>query len=166
MEIKKKKIIRLIFIIILVIVLLLLWVFFIRGKSFARYKSEITSNSVSQIAKPILNVDGASNIKIDGIEDTIYKFSVKNYNGTGKSDVDLQYYIEIVNNSQADLEFTLKNKGNVVELNNNKTNLITLSSESEQTDEYELKIKYNNNPAITSDIDGNVQIKIEAIQAE
>lgn len=166
MEIKKKKIIRIVLIVVLILIMLLLWFGLLKGKGFSKYNSKINSTSVSQVAKPVFIVSGDSNIKIDGIEDTIYKFNVKNYDNNGKSDVDLKYTIQIVNNSQADLEFILKNNGNSVNLTNNKTDPISLSSANTQKDEYELQIKYNNNPAITSDIDGNVQIKVEAVQAE
>lgn len=166
MEIKKKKIIKIVLIVVLIIIMLLLWFGFMRGKGFGKYNSKVNSNSVSQVAKPVFIVSGDSNIKIDGIEDTIYKFDVKNYDNNGKSDVDLNYTIQIINNSQADLDFVLTNNGNNVNLTNNKTDLISLSSANTQKDEYELQIKYNNNPAITSDIDGNVQIKVEAVQAE
>lgn len=166
MEIEKKKIIRIILIVVLILIMLLLWFGLIKGKVFSKYKSEINATSVSQVAKPVFIVTGDRDIKINGIEDTIYKFDVKNYDNNGKSDVDLKYTIQIINNSQADLDFILTNNGNIINLINNKTEQISLSSDNSQKDEYELQIKYNNNPAITSDIDGNVQIKVEAIQAE
>lgn len=56
--------------------------------------------------------------------------------------------------------------GQAVPLNSNKTNLISLSSNQKQDDNYELRIKYHSSNAIIGDIDGNVQIKIEAIQAK
>lgn len=120
---------------------------------------------MTEIAKPILNVEGDRKIKIDGIEDTLYNFSVKNYDGSDISEVDMNYFIEIVNNSKADLEFILTKNGKDINLTNNKTDLISSSGLERQTDEYQLKIKYHNNPAIVEDIDGSVQVKVEAVQA-
>ena len=165
MEVKKKKVLRFVLIVILIIIMLLLWLGFMKGKSFSKYRKEVDSNGVSEIAKPVFQVSGDRNIKIDGIEDTIYKFNVKNYDNTGRSETDLKYTIEIVNNSEADLNFILTKDGNSITLNNNKTSEMTLLSSGTQNDEYELKIEYNNNPAIVSDIEGNVQIKVEAVQS-
>ena len=165
MDITKKKILKIILIVILIIIILLLSWLFLGGKTFSKYKKDINASSSTEIAKPILNVEGASDIKIDGIEDTIYNFSVKNYNGLDVSEVDMNYYIEIVNNSKADLEFILTKNGQPINLNNNKTDLISSSSLNRQSDDYQLKIKDHNNPAIVEDIDGNVQVRVEAVQA-
>ncbi|MFG6318370.1 MAG: hypothetical protein K1W33_00675 [Clostridia bacterium] len=165
MDITKKKILKTALIILLIIIILLLCSLFLGGRSFSKYKKNFNVSSSTEIAKPILNVEGDSNIKIDGIEDTIYDFSVKNYNGSNVSEVDMNYYIEIVNTSKADLDFILTKNGKTVSLKNNKTDLISLVSTIKQTDDYQLQIKYNNNPAILTDIDGSVQIKVEAIQS-
>ena len=164
MESDKKKVIRLVLIVILIIIMLLLWLGLMNSKGSLRYKKRINSSEMAEASKPVFVVDGNSNIKIDGIEDTVYKFSVKNYDKTGKSNIDLRYSIQIVNNSQVDLDFILTNEEGLVNLNNNKTGLILLSSSKKQSDEYQLKIKYKNNPAITSDIDGNIQIKVETTE--
>lgn len=166
MDIKKKKIIKAILVIILIIIMLLLFMLWFRGKSLSKYKRNVNSTAVTEVAKPVFVVNGASDIKIDGIEDTVYKFNVKNFDSTGRSETALKYFIEIVNNSQAELNFILTNNGKPVTMTNNKTGLFSLSSLTNQTDEYELRIEYNNNPAIATDIDGNVQIKVEAVQAE
>ena len=62
---------------------------------------------MTQVAEPVFQVDGASNLLINGIEDTTYNFSVKNYNETGINNTKMQYYVQIVNNSRANLEFVL-----------------------------------------------------------
>ncbi len=166
MDITKKKIIKAILIIVLIIIILLLNWLFLGGRSFSKYKKKLDSNSLTEIAEPVFTVDGASNILIDGIDDTVYEFSVRNYDNFSTSEVDLDYTIQIVNNSGANLEFILTKDGKTVSLNNNKTNSISLSGLKKQTDNYKLQIKYHNNPAIAYDITGNVQIKIEAVQAK
>ena len=133
MDITKKKILKIILIVILIIIILLLSWLFLGGRTFSKYKKDINASSSTEIAKPILNVEGANDIKIDGIEDTVYNFSVKNYNGSNVSEVDMNYYISIVNNSKADLEFTLLKNGEPINLNNNKTDLISSSSLNKQT---------------------------------
>lgn len=167
MDITKKKILKVILLIILIIIFLVL-LFFTLGarKNYAKYNKEISSSSSTEVAKPIFVVEGDSNILIDGISDKTYSFNVKNYDDTGISEVDLDYYIEIENNSDADLKFELTKDGRTVNLTNNKTNKISLSGLTKQDDTYSLKIKYTNNLAITNDISGNVQIKVEAVQAD
>ncbi len=167
MKVKTKKTINIVLIVILVILILLL-LFLLFGKlSYSRFKNNVNSNGIAEIAQPILVVDGAPNIKIDGIQDTIYSFSVKNYNQSTISETDLDYNIEIINDSKADLEFELVKNGNEkINLNNNKTEIMNLKGTTRNTDNYELKIKYKNNEAITEDITGNVQVKVVAIQSE
>lgn len=167
MDIKTKKIINVTLVILLIIlILLIMWIFF-NGKSFSKFKTTVKSNGVAEIAKPIFLTEGNSDIKIDGIEDTIYNFTVKNNDNENISDVNIKYYIEIINNSQADLDFELIDKNNnVVNLNNNKSGIFELIKDSKQNDNYTLKIRYTNNSSIVNDIEGNVQIKVEAIQAE
>lgn len=167
MKVKTKKTINIVLIVILVILILLL-LFLLFGKlSYSRFRNKVNSTGIAEIAKPILVVDGTDKIKIDGIQDTIYNFSVKNYEGTNISETDLDYNIEIINDSKADLEFELiKNGKDKINLSNNKTESMNLKSNTRNTDNYELKIKYKNNSAITEDITGNVQIKVVAVQSE
>lgn len=166
MKVKTKKAINIILVIALIIIVILLLLLLFGGKSFSKFRKSINSSGVAEIAKPIFIVDGTENIKIDGIEDTVYNFSVKNYDGSEISDVSLKYNIEIINDSQADLQFELTKNGETVELTNNKTEVMYLNGISQDKDDYELRIIYNNNPAIVDDISGNVQIKVEAIQQE
>lgn len=163
---KKKKMIKAIVIILLVMIWLCFCWILIGGKSFAKYKSETNASYLAEIAKPVFIVDGAENIQINGLEDTVYDFEIKNYDDTFTSGVNLSYEIEIVNNSKADLEFELSKNGKSVILAENKTNLNFLEASNKQKDSYQLKIKYHNNPAITSDITGNIQIKTQAMQTE
>ena len=161
-----KKIGKTFGIIVLMIILLLFLFLFFSGKSFSKYKNDITSRSMLSLKKPIFVVNGADDIKIDGIQDATYKYSVSNYKDNEVSEADLDYYINIENNSKADLEFELTKDNEKIELNNNQSNLISLSSFNKQEDEYLLKVKYNNNPAIEENIAGNIQIKVEAVQAQ
>ena len=164
MKLKNKRAIHII-LVILIILLILFFILFL-GKAFSKYKKDVNSNAVAEVATPIFVVDGTDNIKIDGIEDTVYSFSVKNYKGVDISEVDTNYTIQIVNNSEANLEFELTKNGEQVTLTNNTTDLMNLKGISRNADEFELKIIYNDNPAVVEDITGNVQIKVEASQTE
>ena len=166
MDVNKKKVVKAVLIVVLILIILLLGVLYWRGKTYSKYGKEINSESMAEVAKPIFVVDGADNILIDGIQDKVYEFSVKNYDNTGVSDVEMKYNIQIVNNSQADLSYQLTKDGKTINLSNNKTATFSLSGINKQSDDYKLTIKYKNNPAITNDIAGNVQIKVEAEQAE
>lgn len=167
MKIKNKRIIKIILAVLLFIIILLLFSIYLgKVKNYAKYSEAINSTGSAEIAKPVFEVDGDSSIKIDGIDDTTYVFSVKNYNQTDLSHTDLDYYIEIINNSEANLEFELLKNDVSVVLNNNKSDNFKLIHSNNQEDIFKLKIKYQNNPAIENDIDGNVQIKVEAVQSK
>lgn len=167
MKVKTKKTINIVLLVILVILILLL-LFLLFGKlSYSKFRNNVSSSGSAEIAQPVLVVDGDEKIKIDGIQDTTYNFSVKNYKGTNISETDLEYNIEIINDSKADLEFELiKNKNEKIKLDNNMTETMKLKGITRNTDNYELTIKYKNNEAITEDITGNVQIKVVAVQSE
>lgn len=132
--------------------------------SYAKYKQALTGDGKVEVAKPILILERTSDIKIDGIKDEVYDFSVKNYTDTQINEVNLNYSIQIINDSHANLEFTLYKNGQQIDLNHGETEGILLSNLKKQEDNYELKIKYNDDSAMKSDIYGNVQIKVEAVQ--
>ena len=57
----------------------------------------------------------------------------------------------------------------IIPLTSNKTGLVELNNNTatgRNSEEYNLRIKYKNNPAIISDIQGNIQVKVEAVQSE
>lgn len=138
--------------------------YIIVGISYAKYKQGLTGNGKVSVAKPILVLNSTDDVKINGMKDTKYRFSVKNYTQTEVNEVNLKYFIQIINHSDADLEFTLFKNGEMVDLIENQTEGILLCNLTKQEDEYELKIKYNDDIRIKSDIYGSVQIKVEAIQ--
>lgn len=164
MKIRNKKILNVILIILLILILFLLGI--LGGKTYSKYKRTVESNGIAEIAKPVFIVDNDNEIKIDGNEDTTYTFSVKNFDSVNISDVEMKYTVEIFNNSKANLEFELKRNGEIQKLTNNKTEILIINGTTRTTDNFELKIKYNDNPAIVEDITGNIQIKIEAVQQE
>ncbi len=166
MKVENKKVLNICLVVILVVLIILLVLMFLFGRTLSKYSRNIASNSVADIAKPIFVVDGEQNIKIDGIQDTEYTFSVKNHKLQEISDVDMDYTIEIINSSKANLKFELLKNGTKINLNNNKTETLNLKGIQRHTDEYKLIVNYENDPAIIEDITGNVQIKVEAVQSE
>ncbi len=166
MKVENKKILNICLVVILVALLILLLLMFMFGRTLSKYNRSVSSNSTADIAKPVFVVDGEQNIKIDGIQDTEYDFSIKNYNFQEISDVDMDYTIEIVNSSKANLSFELIRNGTKVSLDNNKTDTFNLKGIQRHTDDYKLIVKYENDATILEDITGNVQIKVEAVQSE
>lgn len=166
MKVENKKILNICLVVILVVLIILLLLMFLFGRTLSKYNRSVSSNSIAEIAKPVFVVDGEQNIKIDGIKDTEYTFSVKNYNLQEISDVDMNYTIEIINSSKANLKFELVRNGTKINLNNNKTEILNLKGIERHTDEYRLIVKYENDATILEDITGNVQIKVEAVQSE
>lgn len=140
--------------------------YIIAGISYAKYKQKLTGNGKVLVAKPILILDATNDIKIDGMKDAIYKFSVKNYTDTQMNETNLNYFIQLINHSDADLEFTLYKNDEKIALNQNQTEGIFLSNLSKQEDKFKLEIKYKDDANCKSDIQGDVQIKVEAIQED
>lgn len=165
MTVKSKKMITTIFTIVAILITILLFWLTIGGESLAKLKNEASDTKKSaEIAESVFRVDGDQMIKIDGKEETVYHFSVKNYDETKMSEVDLNYDIEILNASSSDLEFELSQNGKPVNLDQNKTDLFCLSPFEKQKHDYILRIIYQNQPANFEEIEGSVQIKTQAIQ--
>lgn len=166
MDIKKRKIHKNIVNIMFVFIIVLLFFLIFTGKIFAKYKKSVISDGLANVAKPVFEVDGVQDILIRGIDDTVYNFTIRNYNESDLNEVPMQYYIEFINNSSAELSYELLKNNEKVELNNNKTNLIFLNNLEKQEDNYILKIHNIDNPEILSSIEGKVQIKVQAMQVE
>ena len=91
-DIKKIKINKKIYKILIITILCL--IIYFSGFCLAKYKTTKQVSSVSKIALPILNVEGAEITKISGINNKgYYNFVVKNYENDKVSEVPLDYYI-------------------------------------------------------------------------
>lgn len=162
-----KKILKITLIILLIILLILLLMMFFGSSTFSKFKSKVSSSGIAEIATPIFNVEGVNSIKIDKNNSSKYNFSVSNYKNTNISQVEITYYIEILNNSEANLSFSLYDANNKqVKLVDNKSGLFTLKKNITQKDNFSLYVTYTEDSTILDDIEGNIQIKVEAAQIQ
>ena len=98
----------------------------------------------------------------------IYTFKVKNYNEKNKiTETDLQYYIEILSNTDNSINIELYQNENRINLNNNKTEYIQISKDKKEEREYKIKITYDKNKSNTiNDIMEKIQVKVHTEQVK
>ena len=151
---------------ILAISIMILILFF-SGYSMGKGYSKTNIQSKAEIAEPILIVENNPIIEINGRKKKeYYEFNVKNYKEDGEiTQVDLEYYIEILSETKESISFKLYKNGEEITLNNNKTENIKLGKEEQQKDNYKLEIIYDKtkNKSI-DDIIQDVQIKVHSEQ--
>ena len=151
----------------LIIIFSMVLIFFFSGFSIGKEFSKTNIEGKTEIAEPILKVESDETIEMKHLEDTgIYQFKVKNYDETGKvNQVDLEYYIEIISNTDEAINFALFKGNEEITLNDNKTGKIKLTKEEKQAHSYRLEITYDNTKGeLGKDISENVEVKIHSIQ--
>ena len=162
----RKKEIMLVFIIAIVLI------FFFSGFSMGKGFSRKNVNGNTEIAKPILQVENGTNLEINNINNKgIYEFKVKNYNEQGeKTDVDLEYYIEILNYTGKEnngIELRLFENDQEVQINGNKTEKFVLTKDEMKEDNYKLEITYDKSKNTNmQDIVKQLQIKVHSEQKQ
>lgn len=161
----RKKEITIIFVIAIVLIL------FFSGYSMGKGFSRKDIGGETEIAKPILQVENGSSLEINNKNNKgIYEFKVKNYDEQGeKTDVDLEYYIEI-------LDDDIENKGiNIklfkdeqeIKISENKTEKFILTKDQLKEDNYKLEITYDKNENTNmEDIIKQLQIKVHSEQKQ
>lgn len=78
-------------------------------------------------------VESNPSIDITAIENTgIYTFKVKNYNETKTTDIDLKYYIEVLNDVDKSIQFKLYENEKLINFNQNKSDYRTISKEAKK----------------------------------
>lgn len=133
------------------------------GKEYSNTKIETNA----KIAEPILIVENNPIIEINGKkEKEYYKFKVKNHKENGEiTQIDLQYNIEIITQTEESISFKLYKEGEEIPLENNKTGNIKLTKEKIQEDEYQLEIIYDKTKSKNNkDILQEIQIKVHSEQ--
>ena len=161
---KPKSKILLIIIITLVILLIIL-----SGASLGKAIYNVGIKSQTEVAKPILVVEKDSEIIItESNNKGEYRFKVKNYNENNEiSQVDLKYYIEILNdNIDKSIQYKLYKGETEINLTENKTEEMTFSRNLQTEEVYTLKIEYNSDKNSIGDIIQNIQIKVHSEQME
>lgn len=156
----KKKIIILIFLIFTILFGILV------GISFSKYQSKLVGQAFANVAKPILEVRREQSLLLTALAPKAsYVFEVRNYKEDTLNQVEMEYYIEIISNTDEAIDFTLFKGNEEIPLNNNKTGKIKLTKEEKQTHSYRLEITYDNTKgALGKDISENVEVKIHSIQ--
>ena len=160
-KISKEK--KIAFIIISVLVIITMFSGISLGKTI--HNNYIKSNT--QIAKPNLEVEKNSEIQItEDKKEGEYIFKVKNYNTQDEvSEVDLKYYVEILeNNKDTCLKYELYKENENIEIKDNKTMEFKLNKDEKKEDIYVLKIYYDSNKNNLGDIIKDIQIKVHSEQ--
>ena len=130
-------------------ILILLISIFCSYNTFASYKSVYESESSIEIAKPIFNLVTSSIAdKINPTNEIETNFSITNFNGNEINDITLKYYLVIsLENDKLPLEYKLYKKENdtltELPLTNNQTDYFTLNKDVKETQDFVLKISWN-----------------------
>lgn len=153
--------------IMIICIILLIGITFFSGVSIGKAVHNTSIKSNTEIAKPILEVEKASEIIITEENNTgEYHFTVKNYNDAEEiSQVDLQYYIEILDdNIDNAIEYKLYKDNEKLELQDNKTQKMMLSKDTKDEQSYTLKVEYHADKNTIGDIIDEIQIKVHSEQ--
>lgn len=130
-------------------ILILLISIFCSYNTFASYKSVYESESSIEIAEPIFNLVTSSIAdKINPTNEIETNFSITNFNGNEINDIILKYYLTIsLENDKLPLEYKLYKKENdtltELPLTNNQTDYFTLNKDIKETQDFVLKISWN-----------------------
>ena len=153
--------------IMIICIILLIGITFFSGVSIGKAVHNTSIKINTEIAKPILEVEKASEIIITEENNTgEYHFTVKNYNDAEEiSQVDLQYYIEILDdNIDNAIEYKLYKDNEKLELQDNKTQKMMLSKDTKDEQSYTLKVEYHADKNTIEDIIDEIQIKVHSEQ--
>lgn len=158
---KRTKILTGVLIIFIIILLLFC------GYSMAKSIEEFIIKGKAEIAEPILVVESNPSIDITASNNSgIYTFKVKNYDNQNKvTQVDLKYYIEILSNLDDSINIELYQDQNKINLENNKTEYLQISSKQKEEREYKMKVTYDKNKSkMTNDIMEKIQVRVHTEQ--
>lgn len=135
-EIHKKRRITLIIITSMVII------FFLSGFSIGKEIAKSNIKTTGSIAEPILKVDKSETVQINNdTEKEIYEFTVRNYDESGNiTEVDLEYYVEILTNINSNFSLKIYKDDNEIELKENKTSKFIMNKNKKQDDKYKIEI--------------------------
>lgn len=141
------------------------------GISFSKYQEKITAKGFATIAKPVLEVRRQQSFVITALRPkAVYCFEVRNYKEEESrkieiNEVEMEYYIEIISNTDEEIQFDLYQGEKPIPLNNRKTETIKLTKEEQQTHSYRLEVTYDKEKSEKEEnINAEVEIKIHSIQ--
>ncbi len=164
-KIKERKKQIIIFMVIMITIIL-----FFSGFSMGKGINRKDINGKTEVAKPILQVENGSSIEINNTNKIgTYEFKVKNYNEQEEiTQVDLEYYIEILNNLEnTGITLKLFKNDQEIETKENKTEKFRISKNEKVEDNYKLEITYDENKNINMEnIVEQLQIKVHSEQMQ
>ena len=132
--------------------------------SLGKYFSKTNIEVESEIAKPILEIEGDTTLNINTLkEKETYKFKVKNYDETNKiTEVDLEYYIEIIPKENENIKYKIYKDDSELSMNESKTEKFLLTREKTQEDNYKIEILLNN--ISVQELVQNIELRVHAEQ--
>ncbi len=151
----------------LILISIMIIILFFSGYSMGKAYSNTSIYTNAKIAEPILVVENNPPIEVNGKKQKeYYNFKVKNYNENGEiTQVDLNYYIEILTKTEEAISFKLYKDEQEIPLNNNKTDTIKMEKGGVQEHNYRLEINYDKSKNTSiNDIIQDVQIKVHSEQ--
>ena len=159
---------------ILILTIAIIIALFFSGYSLGKEYTSTNIETSGKIAEPILIVENSPIIEVDGRKEREdYSFTVKNYKENGQiTQVDLNYYIEILSKTNEAISFKLynvkpDNEEIEINLDNNKTENIKMENKEMQEHKYKLQIIYDKTKNHSlEDIFQDVQIKVHSEQAK
>ena len=148
-------------------IILIIGITFFSGVSIGKavYNTNIKNNT--KIAKPILEVEKDSEVIItEENKKGEYTFTIKNYNQAEEiSQVDLTYYIEILENDLDNaIQYQLYKDNEIVDLKENRTETMTFRKDLKEEQQYTLKVTYDDSKMTIEDIIQDIQIKVHSEQ--
>lgn len=149
----------------LVIIYMVVIIFFLSGFSIGKEMTKINIKSTGSIAEPILKIEKSDTLYINNdTEKEIYEFTVKNYDEQGNiSQVDLEYYIEILTNISSEFSLKIYKDNEEINLKENKTEKFTIVKNEKQEDCYKIEIICDEKKQV-KELVQNVQMKIYSEQ--
>lgn len=109
---------------------------------FGKYFKEVLLESDNIVSKAIILIENDPTIYINSIENRTYNFKVKNYDNDEISEVDIEYYIRIFENSITMIKI-YKNGQEIVK-EGNETDKFLLSKNIKQEDDFRIEIIFLN----------------------
>ena len=149
-----------------IILLLILILISLVGITLARYQASIKGTANAQIANPIFEVRREESLLLTALAPKAsYVFEVRNYDEKDINEVDMEYYVEIISNTDKSITFELFQVDTKIPLKDNKTDKISLNKENKENHKYRLDITYDKDKIqVEEDIKEKVEIKIHSIQ--
>ena len=137
-------------------------------KTLAKYATTEKIDNKLEIAQPIFQVKGTEIAKINSINNIgYYDFIVKNYDKEKIGEVDFLYTIEVISDVDDSVKFELYKNGQLVNLENQKTEVMSIKGNVKTEDQYKLKVTYDKTKGTNGkDILEEVQIKIHSEQGK